>query len=272
MSAGGQSGSLPEEAAHCPDCRARYRYEATAYAHLGDYRCPVCGRRRPEPDIRFRMPAEPLDSAVDFVRREGGGADETAVRTAVAIPGRHNLYNAVSALSAVTAAGIPFDSACALLSEVTPAFGRMERLTLDGKTVWMILVKNPAGMDRALEHVCAAPDAGAVYFLLNSADADGRDTSWIWDARFEDRALPQPVFVSGRRTWDMALRLRYAGLESGRIRAGQEAGDLLKEALAAVPEGKALYLLPNYTAMLDLRAGPLRRYGVRVFGEEDNNR
>jgi UDP-N-acetylmuramyl tripeptide synthase len=103
--------------------------------------------------------------------------------------------------------------------------------------------------------------------LLNSADADGRDTSWIWDARFEDRALPAPLFVSGRRVWDMALRLRYAGRASGTLRADEDAGRMLSEALAACPPGKALYVLPNYTAMLELRAGALRQYGVTVFGE-----
>jgi len=185
----------------------------------------------------------------------------------MSIPGVHNLYNAAGALAAVTAVGIPFERACALLGEVTPAFGRMERMELEGRTVWMILVKNPVGMDRALDHVCASPDAGALFMLLNSADADGRDTSWIWDARFEDRALPDPLFVSGRRVWDMALRLRYAGRASATLRADEDASRMLAEALAACPPDKALYVLPNYTAMLELRAGALRQYGVTVFGE-----
>ncbi len=272
MQDGDGAGELPGEAAHCPDCHARYRYRAVAYGHLGDYACPSCGRGRPLPDVRFRLPLPDAPGRTSFVRSAEGGGPETSVPTRISIPGVHNLYNASSALAAVSACGVPFERACGLLSEVTPAFGRMERLTLAGRTVWMILVKNPAGMDRALEHVCAAPDAGAVYFLLNSGDADGRDTSWIWDARFEDRSLPEPVFVSGRRTWDMALRLRYAGLPSSGIRAGEDTGALLEEALASLPPETSLYLLPNYTAMLDLRAGPLKRFGIRVFGEEGRKR
>ena len=267
MQPGGGDGELPGEAAHCPDCQTRYRYHSVAYAHLGDYACPACGRVRPRPEVVFRVPDPVAEQQAVFAFADPAGGPGRVVATPMSIPGVHNLYNAAGALAAVTAVGIPFERACALLGEVTPAFGRMERMELEGRTVWMILVKNPVGMDRALDHVCAAPDAGALFMLLNSADADGCDTSWIWDARFEDRELPGPLFVSGRRVWDMALRLRYAGRPSATLRADGDAGRMLAEALAACPPDKALYVLPNYTAMLELRAGALRQYGVTVFGE-----
>jgi len=272
MRPGGDDGGLPGETAHCPDCQTRYRYRSVAYAHLGDYACPACGRARPCPEVVFRLSDPAAKRPAVFSLADRAGNFERSVETPMSIPGVHNLYNAAGALAAVTAAGIPFERACALLGEVTPAFGRMERMELEGRTVWMILVKNPVGMDRALDHVCAAPDAGALFMLLNSADADGRDTSWIWDARFEDRDLPAPLFISGRRVWDMALRLRYAGRSSATLRADEDAGRMLAEALKACPAGKALYILPNYTAMLELRAGALRKYGVTVFGEEGSPR
>ena len=256
---------MSDEAAHCPACGERYRYLSKAYGHLGNYVCPSCGRARACPAVRFRtVPADAGGGAL-FIRAGAADGEELTVPTEISILGIHNLYNAASAIAAATACGESFEQVCGSLSTVAPAFGRMERLSLGGRTVWMILVKNPAGMDRALEHVSAAPDAGAVFFLLNSGDADGRDTSWIWDARFEDRTLPDLVFVSGRRVWDMALRLRYAGFPAAGIRAGEDAGAQLVRALEALPPGRSLYLLPNYTAMLELRSGALRQYGVKVF-------
>ena len=51
--------------------------------------------------------------------------------------------------------------------------------------------------------------------MLNDNYADGRDVSWIWDVNFEKlSSLPiEDVFISGIRLYDMAVRLKTAGLK-----------------------------------------------------------
>ena len=148
-----------------------------------------------------------------------------------------------------------FLRAAASVSSARPAFGRLEKISVGNKSICLLLVKNPVGLERALTFVSQASDAGGMYLLLNSNDADGKDVSWIWDVDFESRSYPEKVFVSGERYGDMYLRLAYAGIEPSRMEAKpmKECGELVDRALEACDEGKCLYILPNYTSMLALR-------------------
>ena len=116
-------------------------------------------------------------------------------------------------------------------------------------------MKNPVGLDRSLSFVAQSSDADSLMLVLNSNIADGKDVSWIWDVDFESKAddLPANIYVSGQRYGDMMLRVSYSGRTIDGYGSLEYATTLLKGALADCPDGKCIYILPNYTAMLDLR-------------------
>jgi len=60
------------------------------------------------------------------------------------------------------------------------------------------------------------------------------------------------VVVSGLRAEDMALRLKYAGVNPQAITVQRDLGRALEAAIGAT-DGSPLYILPTYTAMLQLR-------------------
>lgn len=248
------------ESAFCVICGEKYNYGARAYGHLGDFHCPGCGFTRPEPDLEF-LPLRPDEKSLPL--QLSWHAEQGKI--VLPIPGIHNGYNAAGALLAALAAGLPFAASVAALGQVKAAFGRMERFTAEDREVCLILVKNPAGMDRALEFVSLAGDVGGVMFLLNANDPDGRDISWIWDAHFEQYLPGGRIAVSGERCHDMALRLFYAGKKPEELISDLDNLQLYDLMLAACPPGRCLYVLPNYTAMLDLRAALSRRYRLPAF-------
>jgi hypothetical protein len=89
-------------------------------------------------------------------------------------------------------------------------------------------------------------------FFLNDGLADGRDISWIWDADFDVLAgRAARVVCSGTRAEELALRLKYAGVDPGRLETIPALERGLDAALAG-GEGP-LYALPTYTALLELR-------------------
>jgi UDP-N-acetylmuramyl tripeptide synthase len=90
---------------------------------------------------------------------------------------------------------------------------------------------------------------------INDLDADGRDVSWLWDVDFELLASGDaPLSTAGIRGADMANRLAYAGIGLDRIQAREtDLRAALDGFVAGVPEGETAYILPTYTAMLDLR-------------------
>ena len=88
--------------------------------------------------------------------------------------------------------------------------------------------------------------------VLNDRTADGRDVSWVWDADLELLAPRlRRVTCSGTRAPELALRMKYAGVPEERIALRPELRGALDDALAGAPE--RLFVLPTYTAMLELR-------------------
>jgi lipid II isoglutaminyl synthase (glutamine-hydrolysing) len=105
--------------------------------------------------------------------------------------------------------------------------------------------------------------------VINDRIADGTDVSWLWDANFEQLGgHVARVVVSGTRAEDMAVRLKYAGVDSSRIEIEPVLGAALDRVLAISPMDQPLYLLPTYTAMLELREELVRRGLVRPFWED----
>lgn len=268
-------GGTTSDAAYCQFCKAKYEYRARSFGHLGDFYCPSCGYRRTEPSFAVsysekKSKLTPSDTGYP-VTLSYAGEDVTV---ALPIPGHHNFYNTLAAVAATVLmleepAGKKtlFLRAASAVSAARPAFGRLEKIPVGNKSICLLLVKNPVGLERALTFVSQASDAGGMYLLLNSNDADGKDVSWIWDVDFESRSYPEKVFVSGERYGDMYLRLAYAGIDPSRMEAKpmKECGELVDQALEACDVGKCLYILPNYTSMLALREILVRRYHLKDF-------
>ena len=123
----------------------------------------------------------------------------------------------------------------------------------------MLLIKNPVGFNEILRTFVTGADAKNVLIAINDNDADGRDVSWLWDVDFEMLAEARaagetdaaPFTVSGTRAGDMAVRLKYAELPVGEVIPDRK--EAIEAALASTPPGETLYVLPTYTAMLEIR-------------------
>ncbi len=262
--------STSSDAEYCLKCKAKFEYSARSFGHFGAYHCPSCGDRRQTPNYSAHL----KDGSATVQATMILTSKEESAGTLLQIPGTHNLYNAAAATGASMIFGKKIGDAkltlsfCAeALASVRPAFGRTEKINVGDKSFCILLVKNPVGLDRALTHVSEAADAGGMYLLLNSNIADGTDVSWIWDVDFESRKYPEQIYVSGERSAEMLLRLHYSGAAPEDIRHEEmkESEALFEEALSACPDGKCLYVLPNYTAMLSLRKYFVKRFHLKNY-------
>jgi UDP-N-acetylmuramyl tripeptide synthase len=118
----------------------------------------------------------------------------------------------------------------------------------------LVLIKNPTGANQALAAVLADDKPKQILFALNDNFADGTDISWIWDIDFESFDLTPHTFVTcGIRAYDMALRLKYAGVLADKIKVVEDPVEGAKT-LAALPNtGERAYIFPTYTALMDIR-------------------
>ena len=132
----------------------------------------------------------------------------------------------------------------------------------------MILVKNPAGCNQSLSYLSSLSDDYVAVFCLNDKTADGHDISWIWDADHEKVATDshcRKIYVSGTRATDMKVRLKYAGADENKISLVEDNEALLK---AMTSHSLPVFVLPNYTSMLSLRAVVSAATGKKEFWKD----
>ena len=209
------------DAKHCRRCGAPYAYERAFVGHLGHYTCPNCDADRPAPDVAAtRIELDGMrGSRVQVATPDG------QLELRLPLPGLYNVYNALAALSAALRLGVEPSLAVTGLERTEAAFGRVETVEVAGKQVSILLIKNPAGANEVirtlrLENEQYGGGEGIhLWIALNDRIADGRDVSWVWDADFELLAgSVASVTCAGTRAPEMAVRLKYAGLDPERIK------------------------------------------------------
>ena len=240
----------------CPLCGTALVYGTVYMGHIGVYDCRSCSFGRPE--LRYRASRVRLDGSrgAEFLLSTPMGGREVRVN----LPGLYNVYNALAAAAVAGEAGIGLEEISRGLREFGGAFGRVERVKAGDREAFLLLIKNPVGFNEILRTFVTGGDARHVLIAINDNHADGRDVSWLWDVDFELLADAwaegrtngmEPIMVSGIRAEDMAVRLKYSDLPVGAVIPDREKA--IKAALDATPPGATLYVLPTYTAMLEIR-------------------
>jgi UDP-N-acetylmuramyl tripeptide synthase len=249
---------------YCVRCGAPYEYAAIYVGHLGDYRCPQCDHRRPELDVV----ATDIELRGLLAARFRLLAPAGTTEIELALPGLYNVYNATAAAALALSLGASLQDVREGLSRFSAAFGRFERIPAGGKSVVLLLIKNPAGANevvRTLE-VGVPP---VLVIALNDAIADGQDVSWIWDVDFEPLLEHVGlVIATGERAPELGLRMLYGGLPRERLEVVPPLEEALDRGLGLLEAGTDLVVLPTYTAMLALRGILAERGAVRPYWEE----
>lgn len=182
------------DATGCPACGGSI--DIDIHGDDTDWHCTDCSLRRPAAAVSV----DDADILVDGHR----------IPTELSLPGRINRVNAAFALAAANAMGADAECAASGFSAVREVAGRYRVARYGGVDVRLLLAKNPAGWNEALE-LLESSNAPMVA-SINARIADGHDPSWLWDVGFE-RLKDRFVVVTGERRADLAVRLRYAEVD-----------------------------------------------------------
>ncbi len=230
---------------HCRVCGAPLAFTAHFFGHMGKYSCSRCGTARPFPHF-------------SATRVELRGTEGTSVTVStpswraslsLPIPGLYNVHNLLAALGGALLLGLGREEVERGVRGYVTAFGRGERIPLEGRDIFLVLSKNPTGFNEVIRTVRGEGKDLVVLAALNDRIADGRDVSWIWDVDFEELAPLPRVLVA----FDTARRMKYAGMDTARIEVRGDLREALRAALAHAREGETVFALTTYTATLELR-------------------
>jgi lipid II isoglutaminyl synthase (glutamine-hydrolysing) len=235
---------------HCRECGGALEFTVNYFGHMGKYSCPRCGACRP-----------PVDFSAVRIELEGIKGSRIAISSPdwrcdlfLGLPGLYNIHNLLAALGGAQLLGVDKSDVEKGVQGYSTVFGRGERIPIDGRTLFLFLSKNPTGFNEVIRTLQGEGSGLAVIAALNDRIADGRDVSWIWDVDFEELApLARFLVASGSRAGDMALRMKYAGLDPSKIEVQGDLKHALHSALDRAGEGETVYALTTYTATLDLR-------------------
>lgn len=242
--------SHASDATMCPYCLLPLSYQTCFVSHLGIYQCSKCGSIQPATQIKAKKVAflkEQIQINIDYQGQQ--------FKTKIELPGIYNIYNLLASFSVATTLKIKPQQIISGIEFFKPAFGRFEEIKTKGKRLRILLVKNPTGFNQVLKtlSLLSQNKPFSLLIVLNDLIADGRDVSWIWDVDLENlKKLKnlQEIIISGTRTEDMALRIKYS-LTSSLLKPEKNIRKAINNLLKC--SSNQLFILPTYTAMLKTR-------------------
>lgn len=250
------------DAVYCIHCKTKYKYDYHTFGHLGGFYCEKCGYKRHDADVALSKVLEWKDGS-EVVEMNVFGEN---VKAEVMLPGGYNLYNALAATTVAHTIGLNTEQIVSVLGGLSTHFGRMEEVMLDDAKLHLVLVKNPAGFNEVVQFLIQQRPTGNIVFGLNDNFADGKDISWIYDVEFERlteaAAGADNFFFTGKRAYDMQLRLKYADFDTEKFHVEKDYKTLIT---MLKQQGKETFLVLSYTCMLEFRDKlaefvPLQKY------------
>lgn len=208
----------------CPKCGYKLTFTAVAFSHLGDWHCRKCGLKKPEVTSE-KFALYPL-------------------------PGLYNKYNILAARLVLQTIGLTNEAINDAFVTFEPAFGRQESILYKNKKIQIFLSKNPTSFNQSYATIQEL-DGKILILVLNDRIPDGRDVSWIWDVDFPNLSNFKHILIAGDRVYDMALRIKYE--EYKRFETFENLEAAIEKGIKLVDENETLFILPTYSAMLDVR-------------------
>ena len=244
------TSNSPAEIFNC-HCGEPLQYNKRFFAQEGHYFCPKCGYRRPVCNYSARAV---IHNDFSDITVSHNGID---YRFHINLVGLYNAYNALAAIALSFELGLNQSEIQRALDSFKSIFGRAEKRTINGNETLIQLIKNPTGASEVLKTVDLNSN---ILIAINDNYADGRDVSWLWDADFEQLKDAQKLIVtSGIRAYDMAVRLKYAGIPKERITVEPNIEKAVQLVSQNGSESEKITILPSYTALLKINKLKLRK-------------
>ena len=226
------------EGKFCPLCGTPLVYDYYQYSHIGRFTCPNDGFGKIDNEIY-------VDTVNDksFVAE---GFEYHPILDAI-----YNIYNCAAVLTVLKTMGLNYkEKADSVFSSFRVKEGRNEVFRFK-KDCTLNLIKNPTGANEVMKYILKDDVEKNVGIILNDNVPDGKDVSWIWDAHFERLNVPsvKEIVCSGLRAYDMALRLKYEGLED-KVVVKEDIKDLVKYLKESDTES---HIMSTYTALFKTR-------------------
>ena len=249
---------------YCLNCSSKLIYKSIFSAHLGHYYCPNCNLKRPSPTVYANNLLFRKDFSTSIKLNVNGQLSIVNCH----LPGLYNVYNILAASAIGSTYKVTGTEIKKQIQNFSTAFGRFQKIKIGQKQAIIFLIKNPAGANEVLR-ILSTQDKLNLLVILNDKIADGKDISWIWDTNWEIlKNKTSDVSVAGIRSWDMALRLKYAGFKLSNNSIYTVISYSILKSMSKLNNNDTLIILPTYTALLDVQESVLKLAGGKKWHKQ----
>lgn len=223
------SESAPDyavDAAYCPACHSKLKYDFYHYGHLGKYACSHCSFGRGKPNY------EATD--VDFEKGEfavDGNVLKLNKKVFFAV------YYTLLSYVVCTILGIDKEGIVREIDEDELSSKRGKVYTVGGRKVEMLESKNENSLSylQSIDYIKNAPGKKTVIMGFDNVSRryEYNDLSWLWDVYAEglnDENVDK-IFCIGRFRYDVVTRLEYAGIDKEKLVLVENLSELIADVL-----------------------------------------
>lgn len=178
---------------------------------------------------------------------------EGSMKIESAIPGEHNVYNAMAALSACKALGLSVTRCASLLKDIQPAECRMQSFEMNGIQMRVSLVKNPVSFKVMADYVSKLDYDLAIVLAQAAELPDDMDLDWIRKTDLtgiRDAGHIKMIFITGKTAGAWYEHFASQGFSTDRIRIVYDTGELLSDIRSL---GLTTIWLPCYSESIRLQ-------------------
>ena len=221
-----------------------------------------------QPKVYYSLKKNPFS-------KENGGYEFTvkdkkeSAKINLNLLGIYNVSNVLAAIALARENGFSYDLIKQQIENFEYKLGRMERISVNGCDVVLVLSKNPVGLSEVFSTIKFDEDKKSFMFILNDYAPDGKDISWIWDAYFKEIAATPNIdkfYCVGTRAEEVALRLKYADFPTSKIKIyhSKDQSDVVECVEEIVAENDKAYIIGTFTAMPEARKVLMKLKGEKA--------
>ncbi len=238
----------------CPLCKNKLEFLYRHYHHIGQAKCSNCDFRSPVADFSV--------TSVDFEHKTFILMDgKRKLKYKLISDSIFNIYNMVSVIATLRTFGLTPNQIKLGFENLSLKEDRLSSEIIGDKEIITMLSKdqNPISCSRMFDYVSSQPgNKIIVLYITDSKDQiyGSEDISWLYDTDFEylnNKEIKQ-IIACGTRCYDVALRLKLAGVKEDIIKVKDNYDDvdqLIK--LSDIDKVYILYELYAYPLAIRLK-------------------
>lgn len=195
---------------YCPVCNTKLNFSYFHYDNLGSYCCPNNDFGRPKIDFEATLISDDSFKVANQIIKMNNVA-------------LYNVYNLLVSYAVAVVDGIPKTNITKSLNELSLSAKRIDSFQIKDKVCTLLISKNESSSsyNQSLTFINKQEGSKTVVIGLNQVSRryEYKDLSWLWDINFEllNNDKVDKIICVGIYAYDVAIRLKYAGITSNKI-------------------------------------------------------